>query len=144
MTLDKFRELAAIWGGDIARWPERLRADAATVARNEPEAAGILAEAASFDRFMENAAPVVTDHRAAEAIHAVVTRLAATGDRRARRPLSTLHRWLAPAAGFAAAAAVGISLGMAYPAAHEPETSVAGAALVAIIVNDSVMLPGTE
>ena len=47
MSIGRFRNLAEIWGGDIARWPEAERAAAAQLAARAPEAAAALAEAAA-------------------------------------------------------------------------------------------------
>ena len=49
MSIGRFRSLAEIWGGDIARWPEAERAAAAQLAARAPEAAAALAEAAALD-----------------------------------------------------------------------------------------------
>jgi hypothetical protein len=48
LDLDRFRELAEAYGGEIRRWPDDVRASARLVARN-PQAAAILAEAAALD-----------------------------------------------------------------------------------------------
>lgn len=55
MTVRRFAELAESYGADFARWPEEARADAARLAARSGEAQRLLAEAASFDRMMEEA-----------------------------------------------------------------------------------------
>jgi hypothetical protein len=130
MTLDDFRHLAGVWGGDIARWPEHRRDAARDLERSSAAAAGILREARALDRLIGGARPVVGEERAERVIHAVVTRLAAQGGRAAERSWRLVVRWLAPAVSFASAAVLGVYLGLS----HEIVPAGGGAeALVSLI-----------
>jgi hypothetical protein len=138
MTLEEFRRLADTWGGDIARWPEPLRGEAATLA-HDPAAAEILAKARRLDRLATGSAPAVTERRAAAAMAAVAMRLAAERQQETARQLlpAGLLRWLAPTAALAGAAAFGIALGMVYPAL--PPNAAAGLMLNALF-DDSIAI----
>jgi hypothetical protein len=136
MTLDEFQRLADTWGGNIARWPEAARAEAELLAK-QTEAAAILAAARRLDRLMSGAAPQVTDRRTADAIGAVVARLASE-PAPARWSLSRLRVWLMPAAGFACAAMVGAYVGLAYPLHGLRSEGVAQSLIVMILDNDSL------
>ena len=52
LTPDRFRELAAAYGGVVARWPDDYRAAAAQMAR-EPFAVAVLAEALALDEALD-------------------------------------------------------------------------------------------
>lgn len=114
MRLDEFRQLAEARGGDLARWPDHLREDAAAVARTR-EGAAILAEADAFDRLLAECAPHVPDVRIERAIHGVVTRLAQPQPVRRGGLRALFAAWLYPAAGFACAALIGALIGFADP-----------------------------
>ena len=114
MTLDEFRELAESWGADIARWPEHVRVSAAELAR-QPEAMAILADAERFDRLISVAKPNVLADRVDQAIINVVTRVAADGRPAGSKRVFLWPRWLIPAASFATAAVLGVSLGLMKP-----------------------------
>jgi hypothetical protein len=114
MRLDEFRRLAEARGGDLARWPDHLREEAAAVARTR-EGAAILAEADAFDRLLNDAAPHVADARIERAIHGVVTRLAQPQPVRGGGLSGLFAAWLYPAAGFACAALIGALIGFADP-----------------------------
>lgn len=114
MTLAEFRELAEAWGADIARWPEHLRVSAAELAR-QPEAMAVLAEAERFDRLISAAKPKVVADRVDQAIFNVVTLVAADSRPADFHGVSLLPRWLIPAASFAIAAMLGVSLGLTKP-----------------------------
>jgi hypothetical protein len=114
MTLDEFRELAEAWGADIARWPEHPRMSAAELAR-QGEAMAVLAEAERFDRLISVAKPNVQADRVDQAIFNVVTLLAANSRPASSHRVSLRPRWLIPAAGFATAAVLGVSLGLMKP-----------------------------
>jgi hypothetical protein len=114
MTLDEFRELAESWGADIARWPEHVRVSAAELGR-QPEAMAILADADRFDRLISVAKPNVLADRVDAAIFNVVTRVAADSRPVGSHRVSLRPRWLIPAASFATAAVLGVSLGLMKP-----------------------------
>jgi hypothetical protein len=136
MTLDEFRRLADARGGDIARWPPAVRAEATALAQDK-EAAAILAEARELDRLTALAAPQVGQDRTDDAIHAVIMRLAEADERPWRPSLTALARWVMPAASFACAAAIGVYLGFAYPVERPTTTSEAQAALMLLLDPDS-------
>lgn len=52
MTLDRFRALADVYGGVVARWPEDRR-DAAMRIASQPAAIAILAHASALDRVLD-------------------------------------------------------------------------------------------
>jgi hypothetical protein len=104
MTLDEFTRYAEAWGGDIARWPERARADAMQLAAS-PEGAAILAHERALDTVLHDCAQEVAQARVDQAIHRVVTTLAAERPRTGLR--SEWSRWLLPAAGLACAVGIG-------------------------------------
>jgi hypothetical protein len=112
MTLEEFERLAGAWGGDTARWPENVRAEAELLAR-QPEAQAILAEFRHLDLLLAEAAPSIPRARIDDAIHGVVTRLAAP-ERRVRLA-ERLPRWLIPATGLACAVALGVLIAVAEP-----------------------------
>src|SRR5260370_962809 len=62
MTLDQFRELAEIWGGDIDRWPAATQDAAREIATNG-EGGRILKQQLRLDRLF-SIAPDVSDQRA--------------------------------------------------------------------------------
>jgi len=105
MTLDQFRQLAEIWGGDIDRWPTATQ-DAAREIATSSEGGRILKEQLRLDRLFA-IAPDVRDQRAGRLGFAVLQQLA-KGDRdlpwfrRLWRPAS-----LFPAASLAGSAMVG-------------------------------------
>jgi hypothetical protein len=111
MTLDEFKVLGEAWGSDIERWPEHLRAAAATVARTR-EATAILAEEQQIDRLIAAAKPEVSADRSAGVIFSVVTAIAAA-DRATELPRKFRWPWwLRPAASVICAAVLGASLGV--------------------------------
>jgi hypothetical protein len=114
MTLDEFRELAEAWGGDIARWPEHLRASAAELA-GQPEAMAVLAEAERFDRLIGAAMPKVSADRVNQAVVNVEALVGAGRHPLDFRGVFLPQWWLMPAASFATAAVLGVSLGMMKP-----------------------------
>jgi hypothetical protein len=131
MTLDEFKMLAQAWGADIGRWPEHLRAAATGLAGGQ-QAAAILAEAAEIDRLVAEGKPDVSGARIDRAIFGVVSAIAAKPRRTATRRIFRLRRWLIPAASFASAAVVGVSLGLVRPL-HMPQRSSEVAALTMIL-----------
>jgi hypothetical protein len=114
MTLDEFRELAEAWGADIARWPEHLRASAGELAR-EPDAAAVLAEAERFDGLIRAAKPKVSADRVNQAVVNVAALVAAESRRKGFHGVFLRPWWLMPAASFATAAVLGVSLGLMKP-----------------------------
>jgi hypothetical protein len=114
MTLDEFTMLAEAWGADIGRWPEHLRAAAADLA-GRPEAAAVLAEADRVDRLIIAGKPDVSSDRIDRAIFGVVGTIAGKPHRTGSQAMRSLRRWLIPAASFATAAVLGVSLGLVRP-----------------------------
>ncbi|MGX7745026.1 hypothetical protein [Rhodopseudomonas parapalustris] len=119
MTLDQFRDLAEIWGGDIARWPAETRGAARVIAAGEPGAA-VLREAAAFDALLAMP-PEVTSVRAERAALGVLQRIGAGTSRepwyrRLLQPASLL-----PAGTLACSALVGLWLAGTLPYQHSHE-----------------------
>lgn len=130
MTLDRFRSLAAAYGGDIARWPPALRDEGRSLLAADPQAAEILAAERGVDALLDQAVPRIEEERTQELIartlRATDPRLAGRlparpsrqADRARPRPwaviprLGDLARHLVPAACLATAAAMGIAIGL--------------------------------
>jgi hypothetical protein len=114
MTLDEFKALAEIWGGNIARWPEHLRPVAETLA-GASEAAAILEDVGELDQLIAAAKPQVSTDRVDRTMFNVVTTIAGRSHRRALGGILSPHRWFIPAASIVCAAILGISLGIVKP-----------------------------
>jgi hypothetical protein len=128
MTLDQFRQLAEIWGGDIDRWPQATQAAARDVAGSD-EGGRILEEQLALDRLFA-IAPEVSDDRAAQISFAVLQALAKTDRglpwwRRLFRPVS-----LFPAASLASSAVVGLWLAAALPYQQQDEEALSVVSMV--------------
>jgi hypothetical protein len=140
MTRDEFKVLAETWGGDIARWPEPMRAQA-TVLAQTPAARAILDEARELDRLIAGGAPDIEDDRVNRAMFQVATTLAAApvaAPARSRFARVPLTRWLAPAASFACAAIIGASLAFVHPLPLARSPSDSGTMLTLLL--DSALL----
>jgi hypothetical protein len=135
MTIDEFKTLAEAWGGDIARWPAHLRAAAQALAQT-PIGRAALDEAQRLDRLITTATPEIGAERINRALLNVATAIAAA-DRPA--PRSRVARWwLVPAASFACAAVVGISLGVTHPLSSFQRSADAASVLSIILGDDSI------
>jgi hypothetical protein len=126
MTLEEFKALTQAWGADIGRWPEDARAAGACFAC-KPEAAAILAEAEHIDKLIGKTRPKISATRVYQAISGVLKVIAAAASRTTTRSLVLPYRWwLIPAASFACAAILGVSIGLVLPlnmsrnASHTP------------------------
>ena len=121
MTLERFADLAEIYGGDVARWPEAERETARALLAVEPVGLeAVLADAARLDRLLDLAPAQFADA-------ALLGRLIAA----APQPASAARRWLAGAGaalglGVAALAgvAVGVTIGQPSPTESYPAQSV--------------------
>ncbi|NEW89815.1 hypothetical protein DU475_21465 [Rhodopseudomonas sp. WA056] len=119
MTLDQFRDLADVWGGDIERWPAEVRGAARVLAAGDPGAA-VLREAAAFDALLA-IPPEVAPARAGRVALGVLHRIGA-GEarepwyRRLLQPASLL-----PAGSLACSALVGMWLAGTLPYQHSQE-----------------------
>jgi hypothetical protein len=115
MTLAEFKALAQAWGADIGRWPEDTRAAGACLAC-KPEAAAILAEAEHIDELIGKTRPEISAARVDQAISGVLKVIAAAALRTTTPSVLLPHRWwLIPAASFACAAILGVSIGLMRP-----------------------------
>ena len=107
MTKDEFEELAAAYGGEIARWPAAQRDEAALLAAAEPDfARAVLEREARLDAALDELPRAV-------ASAALFEQIVATAPAVRRRPRWRL--WLAPAglsAALAGVAAAGVLLGV--------------------------------
>jgi hypothetical protein len=105
MTVERFADLAEIYGGDVARWPEAEREIARALLAAEPvRLEAVLADAARLDRLLDLAPAQSADA-------ALLGRLIAA----APRPASTVQRWLAGAGaalGLGVAALAGVAVGV--------------------------------
>ncbi len=105
MTFERFEDLAAAYGGEIARWPEGEREAARALLAAEPaRLSPVLTEAAGLDRLLDLAPAQRPDA-------ALLGRLIAA----APQPANTARRWitgLGAALGLSAAAFAGVSVGV--------------------------------
>lgn len=106
MTVERFADLAEIYGGDVARWPEAEREIARALLAAEPvRLEAVLSDAARLDRLLDLAPAQSADA-------ALLGRLIAA----APRPASAMQRWLAGAGaalGLGVAALAGVAVGVA-------------------------------
>ena len=106
MSLERFEDLAEIYGGDIARWPEGQREAARALLAVEPERlAPVLAAASQLDRLLDLAPAQRPDA-------ALIGRLISA----APQPAAAGRRWitgLSAAFGLSAAAFAGVFVGVA-------------------------------
>lgn len=109
MTEEEFELLAAAYGGDLARWPEQVRGEAAAMARRVPRLGGLLQTECAFDERIGGEAPEVTADRAG-AVMAAVTRAVA---REREAAAYRLELWPAAPLAFAVCAILGFALGFA-------------------------------
>mgnify|MGYP000041118317 CR=1 FL=1 len=118
MSLDRFAELAEIYGGDVARWPEALRETARALLVAEPARLEVvLADAARLDRLLDLAPAQFADA-------ALLGRLIAA----APQPASAARRWLAGAGaavglGVAALAGVAVGVMIGQPGHTDPQSA---------------------
>ena len=110
MTLDRFTDLAAAYGADIARWPEAERTAARALAQSEPRAAAILADAGILDRALHAAVTPPASRALYERVIAEAPALVARG---------RLARWMT-AVGLGAALAMAAASGVAVGAVFAP------------------------
>ena len=135
MTIDEFKTLAEAWGGDIARWPPHLRAAAQALAQT-PIGRTALDEAQRLDRLIAGATPEIAAERINRALFNVATAIAAADQ---PPPRSRVARWwLVPAASFACAAVVGISLGIMHPLSSLRGSADAASVMSIILGDDSI------
>ena len=113
MTLERFEDLAEIYGGEIARWPEGEREAArALLAENPARLSPVLADAAQLDRLLDLAPAQRPDA-------ALLGRLIAA----APQPAGAGRRWIAglsAALGLSAAAFAGVLVGVSLGAREAP------------------------
>jgi len=128
MTAKQFRKLLAVYGGDLARWPEAVRTEAQSLAHTSPDARASLLAARELDAAIA-AAAARGDARLWQAgeleaaawrvCGAVSARTARSGSRdrppasAPRYPLSR-RRWLGLAMLGMLAVATGVLIGMQY------------------------------
>jgi hypothetical protein len=109
MTLERFSELSAAYGADIARWPQSERAAAQAFAASEPALAdAALAAERELDAGLDA-------WRAAEAPAGLRNRIIAAAPRE-RAVAARFRRWIATAGlgiGLVAAGLSGVAAGMA-------------------------------
>lgn len=114
MSFERFEDLADIYGGEIARWPEGEREAArALLAANPERLSPVLASAAQLDRLLDLAPAQSADA-------ALLGRLIAA----APQAPNTARRWIAglgAAVGLSAAAFAGVLVGVAIAGDARPE-----------------------
>ena len=106
MSVERFADLAQVYGGDVARWPEAERETARALLASQPaRLEAVLAQAARLDRLLDLAPAQSVDA-------ALLGRLIAA----APQPVSSARRWLAglgAALGLGAVALAGVAVGVA-------------------------------
>jgi hypothetical protein len=128
MTLDQFRQLAEIWGGDIDRWPMATQ-DAAREIANDEEPARILGEQLRLDRLFA-LAPEIDRSRAGGAGFAVLQRIANADSRRRWFRFDFRPSSLFPATSLVCSALVGFWLAGALPYDREPPDALSVVSMV--------------
>lgn len=136
MTEAEFRRLAEAWGADIARWPADRMAAARAVA-DEPWAAAILEGEAGVDGLFAPLRGEVAGDRVGRAVAGVLARIEAPGR---TGSAAGFLRWLLPAAGFAAAGALGVMLALNVPLA--PPDGAGDLLAAALALGDPPLLIG--
>jgi len=120
LTLRRFRRMAEIYGADLRRWPDKVRADAQALRTVSPQARAILGDARVLDEAIEAAGarenamlrqPGESDTALARVRAGVAARIAASGARRPSWAPPWQLWWLGMAAGSGLAVAVGLLLG---------------------------------
>ena len=105
MSVERFADLAEVYGGDVARWPEAERETARALLASQPaRLETLLAQATRLDRLLDLAPAQSVDS-------ALLGRLIAA----APQPVSSARRWLAAmgaALGLGAAALAGVAAGV--------------------------------
>jgi hypothetical protein len=136
MTLKRFRTLADSYGGDLQRWPERMRPQARALLDTSAEARQIIGRAGKLDEVIAAAEGAHSEHLwsgdRADAVlerlrNRVATRIAPTRPATAIRAVSLLRtplgtprrvRWIGLATAASVAIVAGLVLGIRYsPAA---------------------------
>lgn len=139
MSLERFEDLAEIYGGEIARWPEGEREAArALLASNPARLSPVLADAAQLDRLLDLAPAQRPDA-------ALLGRLIAA----APQPAGAGRRWIAglgAALGLSAAAFAGVLAGVSIGGSVQPVMPVAPAAAtqVASVQMENLRIEGAE
>jgi hypothetical protein len=140
ITLKRFRTLADSYGGDLQRWPERMRPQARALLDTSAEARQIIVRARKLDEVIAAAEAAHSEHlwpgdRAEAALerlrNSVATRIAPTIPATAiravsllRTPLGTHRRvsWISLATAASVAILAGFVLGIRYsPAAPQQD-----------------------
>lgn len=137
MTLRRFRMLAGSYGGDLQRWPARLRPKAAALLEMSTEARAIITQAHQLDEAIMAAgaahraqlwageSPDAAQLRLRNSVYSrIAITLPAAHEARAptrRRSPTGLVRWIGFASAASAAILVGLTLGILYspPAPHQ-------------------------
>lgn len=101
MDMKTFEALTESWGGDIARWPEAVRAEATLFIESEPGAVACLREAAQLDVLLAEEASVKVSDLLERRIMRTFPKPAFDAD------------WRRPAAAAAAALVIGVMGGFA-------------------------------
>ncbi|USQ94765.1 hypothetical protein [Caulobacter sp. RL271] len=126
MTLERFEDLAGMYGGEIARWPEGEREAArALLAVHAERLSPVLTSAAQLDRLLD-LAPAQAPNAA------LMGRLIAA----APSPPVRARRWIAglgAALGLSAAALAGVAVGVAVGRPAEVAAPVAAEAVVTAV-----------
>ena len=116
MDFERFEDLAEIYGGEIARWPEGVRETARALLVAHPERLSpVLASAAQLDRLLDLAPAQSVDA-------AMLGRLIAA----APQAPNTARRWIAglgAALGLSAAAFAGVLAGVSIAGQAQPQVA---------------------
>jgi hypothetical protein len=91
MALDRVRQLAETYGGDMRRWPAEERAGLQALLDRLPEAQSLLRDAGKLDQLLDNWRVAPADWVLERRILAVAS---ITAQRSAERPVRRLIGWL--------------------------------------------------
>jgi hypothetical protein len=139
MTPTRFERLARAYGAELARWPDAVRGEAATLVGAMPELRAVLESEARVDRALRAARRPVSDQRGERVCRAVLDRL----DERPRVPAMAIPYWERPRALASAAvllvvvALAGFAVGDAGLMAPDP---VSGDGFSALVSSDVILV----
>lgn len=119
LSLTRFRELAAAYGSDVERWPAQEREPARQLLATSEEARDTLMSEAPFDALLRAAPPPALTPELQRRLAGIPNELPRI------RPKVLGRRLWAPALGWAAAAGVGLWLGVS---AAQPEDTTSASA----------------
>jgi hypothetical protein len=120
MTLERFTQLAEVFGSDLHAWPEPHRKEGLAFLMESPDARLIWREFQTLDRLVQESAPSPAADQLVDLIvnRAEATRQAYVEDHRNVKATRSLAYWSVQAAAFAGVFLLGMALGLTVPSIH--------------------------